>query len=136
MLILTHRLLSFLALSAIAIYTIYTTDYDNVHSCRQLLSAQSQVYRVTQLCTNGVHRLESAGTGPVLLLKVIVLEVARVTGATYCDTFCIPHVHTVTLLWRVWQKRGAQKLLHGDNGKGRTRYCNYLEDYWPCAGRL
>ena len=27
-------------------------------------------------------------------------------------------------------------LVHGDKCKGSTRYWNYLEDYWPCAGGL
>ena len=40
-------------------------------------SGQSQVYRVKQLRTDGVHRRESAGTGPV------VLKVVPVTGAAF-----------------------------------------------------
>ena len=34
---------------------------------RHTPSGQSRVYRVTQLCTDGVHCRESAGTGPVNL---------------------------------------------------------------------
>ena len=40
---------------------------------RQTPSGQSRVYRVTQLRTDGVHRRESAGTGPVNL-KVVPNE--------------------------------------------------------------
>ena len=36
----------------------------------------------------------------------------------------------------VWEKRGAHHLIHGDTYKDRTRYSNYLQDYWPCAGIL
>ena len=32
------------------------------------------------------------------------------------------------------EKRGAQKLIYGDAGKGRTCYWNYIGDYWPGAG--
>ena len=45
--------------------------------CRQLPSIQSRVYRVTQPRTEGVHRRESAGTGPVNL------KVLLVTGAAF-----------------------------------------------------
>ena len=27
-------------------------------------------------------------------------------------------------------------MVHGDLQNGSTRYWNYLEDYWPCAGGL
>ena len=40
---------------------------------RHTPSGQSRVYRVTQLCTDGVHCRESAGTGPVNL-KVVPNE--------------------------------------------------------------
>ena len=36
----------------------------------------------------------------------------------------------------VWKKRGAYYLAHDDLKNGITRYWNYLEDYWPCAGGL
>ena len=31
------------------------------------------------------------------------------------------------------REAGALQLVHGDTRKGSTRYCNYLEDYRPCA---
>ena len=34
------------------------------------------------------------------------------------------------------ENRGTQKLVHDDTQKGSTRYWNYLENYWPCAGGL
>ena len=37
----------------------------------------------------------------------------------------------------VWERRGAHHLIHhGDTKKDRTRYSNYLQDYWHCAGIL
>ena len=36
----------------------------------------------------------------------------------------------------VWGNRGARKLVHGALQLGSTRYWNYLEGYWPCAGGL
>ena len=33
-----------------------------------------------------------------------------------------------------FSRSGAQKLIRGDTCKGSTRYWNYLEDHWPCAG--
>ena len=50
---------------------------DGAHTYRQPPSDQSQVGWVTQLRTDGVHRLESAGSGPE------VLKVAPVTGAAF-----------------------------------------------------
>ena len=57
-------------------------------------SGQSRVCRVTQMCTDGVHCRESAGTGPV------VLKVVRVAGAAFAspwtDCYCAPlfsHTH-------------------------------------------
>ena len=57
-------------------------------------SGQSRVYRVTQLCTDGVHCPEFVGTGPV------VLKVVRVTGAAFAspwtNCYCAPlfsHTH-------------------------------------------
>ena len=38
-----------------------------IQLCRQPPSGRFRVYRVTQLHTDGVHRRESAGTGPVVL---------------------------------------------------------------------
>ena len=38
-----------------------------VYLNRHMPSGQSRVYRVTQLCTDGVHCRDSAGTGPVNL---------------------------------------------------------------------
>ena len=48
---------------------------------RQPALAQSRDNQVTPLCTNGVHRREFIGTGPV------VLKGARVTGVTLMDQF-------------------------------------------------
>ena len=52
-------------------------DYDDkgVHLYCQPPPGQSRAYQVPQLRTDGVHRRESIGTGPV------VLKVARVTSA-------------------------------------------------------
>ena len=58
-------LMGFIPLSAAASIYIYY---------RQSASSQCQVFRVTQLRTEGVHSRESAGTGPV------VLKVAPVTN--------------------------------------------------------
>ena len=41
-----------------------------IHLYRQLPSGQSRVYRVMRSCTDGIHRRESAGTGPVVF-KVV-----------------------------------------------------------------
>ena len=63
---------------------------------------QSRVYRVTRLRTDGVHRRESARTGPA----VIVLMVAQKTGAPIQETpwtnFCAPlwsHIHYTILYY-------------------------------------
>ena len=48
-----------------------------IYLYRQPLSDHSQVYRVTQLRTDGVHCRESADTEPV------VLKVVQVTGAAF-----------------------------------------------------
>ena len=50
-------------------------DYDDSRLRRPSIppctpSGRSRVYKVAQLCTDGVHRQESAGTGPVVVLKV------------------------------------------------------------------
>ena len=70
---------------------------------RHTPSGQSQVYRVTQLRTDGFHRRESAGTGPV------VLEVVPVTGAACASQWtnsCTPlFSHT-----RHWHKVGMLKV--------------------------
>ena len=50
------------------------------HLNRHTSSYQSQVYRVTQLRTDGVHCRESAGTGPPVNLKVV-----SVTGAAFAS---------------------------------------------------
>ena len=34
------------------------------------------------------------------------------------------------------EREEHKKMVHDDTGKGSTRYWNYLEDYWPCAGGL
>ena len=58
---------------------------------RQSSSGQSLVYRVTQMRSHGVHRQESASTGPV------VLKIVPGTGAAFSGTiFCAPlfsHAH-------------------------------------------
>ena len=38
----------------------------------------------------------------------------------------------------MWEKRGARKSVHHDTSKGSTAPVtgNYLDDYWPRAGRL
>ena len=63
-----------------------------------------RVYRVTQMRTDGVHCRESADTGLVVIVIVIVLKVARVTGAAFSGTvspwasFCAPRFsHTCHL---------------------------------------
>ena len=50
-----------------------------IQSINQTPSGQSQVYRFTQLRTDGVHCRESAGTGPVNL------KVVPVTGAAFAS---------------------------------------------------
>ena len=50
---------------------------DGVHLYREPPSGQSQLLRVTQLRTDGVHCRESAGAGPV------VPKVVRATGAAF-----------------------------------------------------
>ena len=47
-----------------------------IHLNRHTTSGQFRVYRVTQLCTDGIHCRKSVGKGPVLL------KVVPVTGAT------------------------------------------------------
>ena len=47
-------------------------------------------------------------------------------------TFSMP---TSSQEW-AWENRGAHQLVHGDLKNGSTRYWNYLEEYWPCAGGL
>ena len=68
-------------------------------------------------------------------------------GGRYCDFGSVlrlmrilyfKHAHFISILlvrW-VWEKRGAHELVHGDLQNGSFRYWNYLEDYWPCAGKL
>ena len=57
---------------------------------RHTPSGQSRVCRVTEMRTDGVHCLESAGTGPV------VLKVVPVTGAAFArydrpiNNVCLP----------------------------------------------
>ena len=62
-------------------------------------SAQSRVYRVTQLRTDCVHCRESAGTGPV------VLKVVRVTGAAFASPwtkcYCAPLFSHTSYLYKV-----------------------------------
>ena len=50
--------------------------------------SQSRVSWVTQWHTNGIHHLESAGPGPVVL-KVVPVTGAAFSGATM-DQFCAP----------------------------------------------
>ena len=58
-------------------------------------------------------------------------------------TVCVMTIHiyqvdtVVPIVVGVGEKRGAQKLIHGDiPQKGSTRYWSYLEDLWLCAGGL
>ena len=65
-----------LRLNLVLTYGIPPEFRGGVHlfiSNRHTPSVQSRVYRVTQLRTDGVHYLESAGTGPVNL-KVVPNE--------------------------------------------------------------
>ena len=58
----------------------YLLDYsgdEGKYLHRQAPSGQSRVYKVTQLCADGVHHRESAGTGPVIVLKVTPVTGAR-----------------------------------------------------------
>ena len=45
-------------------------------------SSQSRIYRVTQLRIDGVHCRESAGTGPIVVLKIVPVTDA-ITGAAF-----------------------------------------------------
>ena len=54
---------------------------------RHTPSGQSQVYRVTQLRTDGVHCRESAGTGPVVL-KVVPVPDAAILQVTMDQLMC------------------------------------------------
>ena len=56
---------------------------------RHTPSGQSQVYRVTQLRTDGVHCREFAGTGP-LVLKVVPVAGAALAGH-YGPIISSPH---------------------------------------------
>ena len=61
-------LISILRLNLVLTYGIPPEFRGGVHlliSNRHTPSGQSRFYRVTQLRTDGVHRRESAGTGPV-----------------------------------------------------------------------
>ena len=49
--------------------------------CRQQPSGESRVRQVTQSCTDGVHRRESADTGPVVL-KIVPVKGAAFSGIT------------------------------------------------------
>ena len=72
-------LISILRLNLVLTYGIPPEFRGGVHIFilnRHTPSGQSQVYRVTQLRTDGVHRRESAGTGPVNL-KVVPNECCR-----------------------------------------------------------
>ena len=69
-------LISILRLNMVLTYGIPPEFRGGVHIFilnRHTPSGQSHVHRVTQLRTDGVHRRESAGTGPVNL-KVIPNE--------------------------------------------------------------
>ena len=69
-------LISILRLNLVLTYGIPPEFRGGVHIFifnRHTPSCQSRVYRVTQLCTDGVHCQESAGTGPVNL-KVVPNE--------------------------------------------------------------
>ena len=60
---------------------------DGFHLFGHTPSGQSRVYRVTQLCTDGVHCRESASTGAV------VLKVVPATGAAFASPWtnlCAP----------------------------------------------
>ena len=60
---------------------------------RHTSSGQSRVYRVTQLRTDGVHRREPAGTGPVNL-KVVPNECCFGRAVTMNHLICASLSHT------------------------------------------
>ena len=66
-------LIFMLRLNLVLTYGILPEFRGGVHliiSNRHTPSGQSRIYRVTQLCTDGVHCRETAGTEPVIL-KVV-----------------------------------------------------------------
>ena len=64
---------------------------DGSHYTVKPPSGQSRVYQVTQLCTNGVHCRQSAGTGPV------VLEAVRVTSACFSGSITMDQLLCASL---------------------------------------
>ena len=71
-----NLLISILRLNLVLTYGIPPEFRSGVHLFiynRNTPSGQSRVNRVTQLCTDGVHYRESAGTGPVNL-KIVPNE--------------------------------------------------------------
>ena len=61
--------------------------WDGVHPRRQLPSDQSQVYRVTQILTDGIHRQGSASTG-----SIVTTVVLRGSSSTGCCLFRQRHI--------------------------------------------
>ena len=71
----------------------------------------------------------------------LILHIQTESGASMISILSVPHIIVIIIVsatyqkW-VWEKRGAHKLVHDDTWEGSTRYSNYLEDYWLCAGGL
>ena len=53
-------------------------------------------------------------------------------------TYYFQHAHFIPLVGVGKQKMYRRTIIgpHGDLQNGSTRYWNYLEDYWACAGGL
>ena len=71
----------------------------SIYLYRHPPSGQSRVYRVTHLRTDGVHCLESAGTGPVVL-KVVPVAGAALAGH-HGPIFCAPLFSHTYYYWYV-----------------------------------
>ena len=69
----------------------------SIYLYRQPPSRQSRVYRVAQLCTDGVHCREPTSTGSVVVLKVV-----RLTGAAFFSGFTMDQL--TKLLFIHWAR--------------------------------
>ena len=119
----------------------------SIYVYRHTPSGQSRLNRVTQLCTNGVHCRESAGTGPVVLKIVRGMGVAS-SGIImaiffYCNVGMLPvtimgrptHFQVSTIMSglgldneRADAKKGRRnlscepKILRQERGQGRNHF--------------
>ena len=78
-------------------------------------SDQSRVYQVKKLCTDGIHRRESAGIG------LVRLKVDGLVGTNYTGSFFVPKPTTVVTV----DMCGVEALSH-DVGQKSTEVMVYL----------